>query len=216
MSEEPIGRVPTAAERRDALRILEALLFASAVPLDERALASRLPRGLDVRALLGELQTVYALRGVNLVRVGEGWAFRTAADLAWLMAREAIEPRRLSRAAQETLAIIAYHQPVTRAEIEEIRGVAVARGTLDVLLETGWVRMRGRRRSPGRPVTYGTTPAFLDAFGLAALSDLPGLDDMKAAGLFAGTPPGGFSVPNPSDAPDPDEEPLGDGDGEPD
>lgn len=206
------GRVPTSAERRDALRILEALLFASATPLDERALASRLPRGLEVRPLLGELQTVYALRGVNLVRVGEGWAFRTAADLAWLMAREAIEPRRLSRAAQETLAIVAYHQPVTRAEIEEIRGVAVARGTLDVLLETGWVRMRGRRRSPGRPVTYGTTTAFLDAFGLGALSDLPGLDDMKAAGLFAGTAPGGFSVPNPKEGPDPDEDPLDAGD----
>ncbi|MGH2340173.1 SMC-Scp complex subunit ScpB [Segnochrobactraceae bacterium EtOH-i3] len=208
MSETRPGRVPTAAERRDALRILEALLFASAVPLDERALANRIAFGLDVRALLGELQTFYALRGVNLIRVGEGWAFRTAADLAYLMAREAIEPKRLSRAAQETLAIIAFHQPVTRAEIEEIRGVAVARGTLDVLLETGWVRMRGRRRSPGRPVTYGTTPAFLDAFGLSALSDLPGLDDMKAAGLLAGTPPTGFSVPTPKEGPDPDEDPL--------
>lgn len=208
MTDAPMGREPTAAERRDALRILEALLFASAVPLDERALANRLPFGMDVRALLGELQTFYALRGVNLVRVGEGWAFRTAADLTWLMAREAIEPRRLSRPALETLAIIAYHQPVTRAEVEEIRGVAVARGTLDVLLETGWVRMRGRRRTPGRPVTYGTTPAFLDAFGLAGLSDLPGLDDLKAAGLLAGTPPPGFSIPVPRETPDPEEDPL--------
>lgn len=197
----------------EALRAVEALLFASAEPLTVAALLERLPEDLqeaDLAACLSRLQTVYANRGVNLCRVAEGWAFRTAPDLAHLMRAERAEERRLSRAAMETLAIIAYHQPVTRAEIEEVRGVAVAKGTLDILLETGWVRLRGRRRVPGRPVTFGTTRAFLDAFGLPAVADLPGLDDLRAAGLLEGTPPAGFGVPLPrdDDALDDTEEPL--------
>jgi segregation and condensation protein B len=169
---------------------------------------------VDVRAALKRLQVEYAPRGVNLVRVGNRWTFRTANDLAWLLTHEAVEPRKLSRAAIETLAIIAYHQPVTRAEIEEIRGVSAAKGTLDVLLETGWVRPRGRRKAPGRPLTYGTTPEFLSHFGLEALGDLPGLDDLKGSGLFDGALPPDFSVPEPSDDPTlrPDEDPLDPGD----
>src|SRR5690606_16622544 len=158
-------------EGRHELRVLEALLFASREPLAESALAERLPEGTAIAELLAELSAAYAGRGVNLVRVAGGWAFRTAPDLSHLLQREAEEPRKLSRAALETLAIIAYHQPVTRAEIEEIRGVTTSKGTLDVLMETGWIRMRGRRRTPGRPVTYGTTPAFLDHFGLDSVRD---------------------------------------------
>lgn len=187
-------------ERREHLRMLEALLFASAEPLSEAMLAERLPRGVEVQALLRDLQHAYASRGVNVVEVAGGWAFRTADDLAFLLSREAVEPRKLSRAALETLAIIAYHQPVTRAEIEEVRGVSTSKGTLDVLLETGWIRIRGRRRSPGRPVTYGTTTAFLDHFSLQAIDDLPGLDELKGSGLLEGTPPPGFRVPMPSDS----------------
>jgi segregation and condensation protein B len=169
---------------------------------------------VDVRATLKRLQVEYAPRGVNLVRVGNKWTFRTANDLAWLLTHEAVEPKKLSRAAIETLAIVAYHQPVTRAEIEEIRGVSTAKGTLDVLLETGWVRPRGRRKAPGRPLTYGTTADFLSHFGLEALGDLPGLDDLKGSGLFDGTLPADFSVPEPSDDPAlrPDEDPLEPGD----
>jgi segregation and condensation protein B len=201
-------------ERAEELRILEALLFAAEEPLDEKALAARLPAGIDVRALLLELQADYASRGVNLVRVGGKWSLRTAGDLAWLLTRESVVSRKLSRAAVETLAIVAYHQPVTRAEIEEIRGVTTSRGTLDVLMETGWIRMRGRRKAPGRPVTYGTTDAFLSHFGLDALGDLPGLDELKGAGLIEGTLPAGFAVPLPSDDPAlrEDEEPLEPGD----
>jgi len=200
--------------RRRSLRILEALLFASDTPLSEAVLAARLPEDADVGPLLEELAHLYGPRGVNLVRVADGWAFRTAPDLAFLLARDAIEPRKLSRAAMETLAIIAYHQPVTRAEIEEIRGVATSKGTLDILLETGWVRLRGRRRAPGRPVTFGTTPEFLHHFGLETIGDLPGLDELKGAGLLEGTPPPGFKVPFPSDAEAlaDDEDPLDDED----
>ena len=201
-------------ERAEELRILEALLFAAEEPLDEKTLAARLPAGLDVRALLTQLQQEYAARGVNLVRVAGKWALRTAGDLAWLLTREAVVPRKLSRAAVETLAIVAYHQPVTRAEIEEIRGVTTSKGTLDVLLETGWIRLRGRRKAPGRPVTYGTTEAFLSHFGLDALGDLPGLDELKGAGLFEAALPAGFEVPVPSDDPAlrDDEDPLEPGD----
>ena len=160
------------------------------------------------------LQTEYAPRGVNLVRIGSKWAFRTANDLAWLLTHEAIQPKKLSRAALETLAIVAYHQPVTRAEIEEIRGMTAAKGTLDVLLEVGWIRPRGRRKAPGRPITYSTNEAFLSHFGLESLSDLPGLDELKGAGLFDGSLPAGFNVPAPSDDPAlrEDEEPLEEGD----
>ncbi len=201
-------------ERAEELRILEALLFAAEEPLDEKTLAARLPAGVDVHALLTQLQHEYASRGVNLVRVAGKWTLRTASDLAWLLTREAMVPRKLSRAAIETLAILAYHQPVTRAEIEDIRGVTTSKGTLDVLLETGWIRLRGRRKAPGRPVTYGTTEAFLSHFGLDALADLPGLDELKGAGLFEAALPAGFEVPVPSDDPAlrDDEDPLEPGD----
>ena len=205
----------TAAETRpEELRMLEALLFAASEPLDEKAVGKQLPPGADVRAILKRLQVEYAPRGVNLVHVGNKWMFRTANDLSWLLTHEAVEPKKLSRAAIETLAIIAYHQPVTRAEIEEIRGVAVAKGTLDVLLETGWVHPRGRRKAPGRPLTFGTTGNFLSHFGLESLGDLPGLDDLKGSGLFDVTLPPEFAVPAPSDDPAlrADEDPLEPGD----
>ncbi len=198
------------SDLRQNMRLIEALLFAALEPLDEATLAARLPDGADIAAAIAALQADYATRGVNLVRLGGRWAFRTADDLAWLLSRDAYETRKLSRAAMETLAIIAYHQPVTRAEIEDIRSVSISKGTLDVLLETGWVRLRGRRRSPGRPVTYGTTPAFLDHFGLDGVGDLPGLDELKGAGLLDGRLPPGFSVPTPNDDTTlaPDEDPL--------
>jgi segregation and condensation protein B len=205
-------------DRQEKLRILEALLFAAPEPLDQAELARHFAEGEDIASLLAELQTLYAERGVNLVRVAGKWAFRTAADLAFLLEREAVEQRRLSRAALETLAIIAYHQPVTRAEIEEIRGVSTSKGTLDVLLETGWIKLRGRRRAPGRPVTYGTTEAFLGHFGFDSIQDLPGLSELKGAGLLDSTLPPGFAMPNPDDAPelredgDPLEDELGDED----
>ncbi len=186
----------------EAMRMAEAIVFASAEPVTEKQLAQRLPEGIDLAAVMTELQGVYDKRGVNLVRVGEAWAFRTAGDLAFLMSRDQVQQKKLSRAALEVMAIIAYHQPVTRAEIEEIRGVETSKGTLDTLLETGWIRMRGRRRSPGRPVTYGTSESFLDHFGLAELRDLPGLDELKGAGLLSTRMPSNFSVPQPMADPD--------------
>ena len=166
------------------IRLLEALLFASAEPVSERALVRCLPEGADVGALLEELQGHYAGRGVNLVKVGASWAFRTAPNLAGQLNQEIKVGRKLPRAAVETLAVIAYHQPVTRAEIEEIRGVGMNRGSLDMLLEAGWAKPLGRRHTPGRPVTWGTTDAFLDHFALGDLGDLPGLDELKAAGFL--------------------------------
>jgi segregation and condensation protein B len=206
--------VIVAEPRAEHLRLLEALLFASAEPLDVATLAERLPEDVDVPAALTRLKEEYSTRGVNLVNVAGKWTFRTANDLSWLLAREATETRKLSRAALETLAIVAYHQPVTRAEIEDIRGVTTSKGTLDVLLETGWIRPRGRRKTPGRPITFGTTEAFLTHFGLEALSDLPGLDELKGAGLLDGRLPPGFTVPVPSDEPGlrEDEYPLEEGD----
>jgi segregation and condensation protein B len=196
--------------RPDELRLLEALLFAASEPLDQAALAKRMPDGVDIKAALTRLQADYSLRGVNLVRVANKWTFRTAGDLSWLMTRETTETRKLSRAAIEVLAIIAYHQPVTRAEIEDIRGVVTSKGTLDVLLETGWIRPRGRRKTPGRPLTFGTTESFLSQFSLEALGDLPGLEELKGTGLLDSRLPSGFSVPNPSDDPAlrDDEDPL--------
>ena len=179
-------------------RCVEALLFAAAEPLSEADLARRLPEGSDPAAAIRALREQYEGRGVELVEVAGRWRLQTAADLAFLMTEEREEPRRLSKAAQETLAIIAYHQPVTRAEIEAVRGVQASKGTLDVLLELALVRMRGRRRTPGRPVTYGTTDLFLEHFGLASLADLPGMTDMKALGLLDMNLPPGFSVPDPS------------------
>src|SRR5437763_10482298 len=196
--------------RAEELRLLEAMLFASSEPLDEKSLAERLPQGVDVHAALLRLQEDYATRGVHLVRIGGKWTFRTAGDLSWLLSKETVETRKLSRAAIETLAIIAYHQPVTRAEIEEFRGVTTSKGSIDVLLQTGWIRPRGRRKSPGRPLTYGTSEAFLSHFGLDAMGDLPGLEELKGAGMLDGRLPSGFSVPMPSDDPDlrDDEDPL--------
>jgi segregation and condensation protein B len=201
------------AERREKLRIVEALLFAAAEPLDERALAEHLPPGEAVLPLIEELQNLYAGRGVNLRRIAGKYAFRTAEDLAYLLEKRSVEEKRLSKAALETLSIIAYHQPVTRAEIEEIRGVQTSKGTLDVLLETGWVRMRGRRRAPGRPVTYGTTDQFLGHFGFDSLRDLPGAAELKGAGLLDSALPADFQMPEPTDiaALLPDEDPLEDG-----
>ncbi len=194
-------------DKAETAREIEALLFAAAGPLTEADLAERLPEGADVAGALAELAVRYEGRGVTLARVANGWRFQTAADLAWLMTEERDQPRRLSKAAQETLAIVAYHQPVTRAEIEAVRGVQASRGTLDMLLEIGMVRMRGRRRSPGRPVTYGTTDVFLEHYGLATLGDLPGMAEMRAAGLLSLDLPADFAVPDPNLAP-PDEDPL--------
>ena len=182
---------PPAPEPPDAaqvLRMVEAILFAAAEPVSEKSLQARLPEGADVPAMLAELQAHYSHRGVNLVAAGNTWAMRTAPDLGPLLARQAEVVRKLSRAAVETMAIIAYHQPVTRAEIEEIRGVAISKGTMDNLLEAGWIRPRGRRRTPGRPVTWGTTDAFLHHFDLESLDDLPGISDLKAAGLLDAGP----------------------------
>lgn len=190
------------------LRMVEALLFAASEPLEEKALSSSLPEGANLKELLSELQGLYEGRGVTLVNVAGKWQFRTAPDLAFLLRREKPEQRRLSRAAIETLAIIAYHQPVTRAEIEDIRGVALSKGTLDALMEVGWIKIRGRKRTPGRPVTYGTTDSFLVHFGLESVSHLPGMDELKAAGFLEALPPSGLDVPSPSDELAPDEDPY--------
>jgi segregation and condensation protein B len=214
------GEAETPAEAMgvnpEHLRMVEALLFAAGEPLDAKALSTSLPEGADLQLLLHELQRAYEGRGVNLLNVAGKWQFRTASDLAFLLRKEQPEQRRLSRAAIETLAIIAYHQPVTRAEVEDIRGVMLSKGTIDVLMEIGWVKIRGRKRTPGRPVTYGTTDAFLVQFGLESVNHLPGVDELKAAGFLEAIPPAGFEVPNPSDSLGPDEDPYveGEDDGE--
>ena len=213
MSEEaeaPEAVPELAPELADVARAVEALLFAAAGPLSTEDLARRLPEGADVAAAIEGLKAIYAGRGVELAEVAGRWRFQTAQDLAWLMTEERSEPRRLSKAAQEILAIIAYHQPVTRAEMEQIRGVQTSRGSLDVLLELGLVRMRGRRRSPGRPVTYGTTDAFLEHYGLATIADLPGMAEMKAAGLLDLNMPSDFALPDPNQLAE-DEDPLEEG-----
>ncbi|MGY6534127.1 MAG: SMC-Scp complex subunit ScpB [Pararhodobacter sp.] len=190
-------------------RMIEAILFASAQPVGMAELARRLPQGCDPAEALVHLRHRYAGRGVTLVRVGDAWAFRTAPDLAWLMHAEQVEMRRLSRAAIETLAIVAYHQPVTRAEIEEIRGVAVSRGTLDQLLELEWIRLGRRRMTPGRPVTFVVTDAFLDHFGLESARDLPGLKELREAGLLDNRPrPGGAPDDDPDDSTPPGQSEL--------
>jgi segregation and condensation protein B len=194
------------------VRIVEALLFAAAEPLDEATLLRRLPEGTELAPVMEALVAQHLPRGVNLRKVAERWALFTAPDLAYLLEERREVTRKLSRAGTETLAIIAYHQPITRAEIEELRGVALSKGTLDVLLETGWVRMRGRRRTPGRPVTYGTSDDFLIHFGLPSLDDLPGVDELRAAGLLE-TQPGLDGLPSPGESlPGREEDPLEDGD----
>ena len=187
-------------------RRVEALLFAAAGPLSAAEIGARLPEGADVARAISGLRARYEGRGVELECVADRWRFRTAPDLAFMMTEEREEPRRLSKAGLETLAIIAYHQPVTRAEIESVRGVSLSKGTLDLLLEMGFVRLRGRRRTPGRPVTYATTDRFLEHFGLATLYDLPGVQEMKAAGLLDLSLPVGFEVPDPSRASEADDE----------
>jgi segregation and condensation protein B len=199
MTETPLFPVPPMAEQE---RMVEAILFACAEPLSAAQIAARLPHGCDVAEALAHLRTRYAGRGVHLVRVGDGYALRTAADLGWLMQAERVETRKLSRAAIETLAIIAYHQPATRAEIEEIRGVAVSRGTVDQLIEMGWVRLGRRRMTPGRPVTFVVTEAFLDHFGLESARDLPGLKELREAGLLDARPMPGAMTEESEDTPD--------------
>src|SRR3954464_8687342 len=196
------------AANAEHLRMVEALLFAASEPLDQKALSTSLPEGADVPGLLQTLQEIYEKRGVNLCCVAGKYQFRTASDLAFLLRKEQQEQKRLSKAAIETLAIIAYHQPVTRAEIEDIRGVAMSKGTIDILMEIGWIRIRGRKRTPGRPVTCATAEAFLVQFGLESVAHLPGLDELKAAGFLEAIPPSGFDVPNPSDGLGPDEDPY--------
>ncbi|MGY5777110.1 SMC-Scp complex subunit ScpB [Rhizobium sp. LEGMi135b] len=206
------AETPDVDDRRlnEAERIAEALVFASAQPVSEAFIAERVARGVDIPAVMQKLKADYAMRGVNLVQVDGAWAFRTAADLSFVIRRDENEVRKLSRAALEVLAIIAYHQPVTRAEIEDIRGVQTSKGTLDVLMESGWVRFRGRRRTPGRPVTLGTTRDFLDHFGLEELRDLPGLEELKGAGLLSGRIPANFNIPSPlmNDELTEDEDPI--------
>ena len=205
------------ADHAHHVRVVEALLFASSEPLSIQTLGECLPEGVDIEAVLTSLQDQYRERGVNLVNVAEKWTFRTAEDLSFLLRREAVEQKRLSKAALETLAIIAYHQPVTRGEIEEIRGVSISKGTLDILLELGWAKMRGRRRTPGKPITYGTTEEFLEHFGLAGIADLPGLNELKGAGLLSSNLPSDFTIPMPRDDDDlgPDEMGLEDDEDQP-
>lgn len=199
--EESLFEAPPMGEQE---RMIEAILFATAEPITLRELATRMPHGSDPAEAMVHLRKRYEGRGVNLCRIGDAWAMRTASDLGFLMQRETLETRKLSRAAIETLAIIAYHQPVTRAEIEEIRGVSVSRGTVDQLLEMEWIRFGRRKMTPGRPVTFVVTEGFLDHFGLENARDLPGLKELRAAGLLENRPPPGLGIPGPED--DGDEE----------
>ncbi|WP_300547283.1 SMC-Scp complex subunit ScpB [Roseovarius sp.] len=189
VKEESLFEAPPIAEQE---RMVEAILFASTEPVTTKELSARMPHGSDPAEALVYLRKRYEGRGVRVVKVGDAWAMRTAPDLGFLMSRETVETRKLSRAAIETLAIIAYHQPVTRAEIEEIRGVSVSRGTVDQLLEMEWIRFGRRKMTPGRPVTFVVTQEFLDHFGLESARDLPGLKELRAAGLLENRPPPGL------------------------
>jgi segregation and condensation protein B len=184
-------------DRDQHLRIIEAMLFAATEPVTAEKMIAFLPQGTDVQTLIDDLQANYANRGVNLLNVAGGYMLRTSPDVSFVLRRETVQQKKLTKAGLETLAIVAYHQPVTRADIEDIRGVAISKGTLDTLLDIGWVRMRGRRKTPGRPVTYGTTDGFLRHFGLNEITDLPGLQELKAAGLLDGNLPPGFDMPLP-------------------
>lgn len=199
-----------AMDRDQHLRIIEAMLFAATEPVSLEKLKTFLPDGCDVQSLIDDLQTNYANRGVNLVQIAGNYMLRTSPEVAFVLRRETVQQKKLTKAGLETLSIVAYHQPVTRADIEDIRGVAISKGTLDTLLDIGWVRMRGRRKTPGRPVTYGTTDGFLRHFGLNEITDLPGLHELKAAGLLEGNLPPGFDMPLPrmSEALAEDEDPL--------
>jgi segregation and condensation protein B len=197
-------------DRDQHLRIVEAMLFAATEPLSLVKLAEFLPEGCDAQALIDDLKVNYANRGVNLVQVAGHYMLRTSPDVSFVLRRETVQQRKLTKAGLETLSIVAYHQPVTRADIEDIRGVAISKGTLDTLLDIGWVRMRGRRKTPGRPITYGTTDGFMRHFGLNEITDLPGLHELKAAGLLEGNLPPGFDMPLPrmSEGLTDDEDPL--------
>ncbi|ACT59087.1 chromosome segregation and condensation protein, ScpB [Hirschia baltica ATCC 49814] len=184
----------------DALRRAEAILFATTIPIAAGELVEMLPPGVDVADILMQLQKTYAGRGIQLMEIAGGWRFQTAPDLAFLFEETREEEKKLSKAAMETLSIIAYCQPCTRAEIEDVRGVAVSKGTLDVLLEMDWIKLRGRRKTPGRPVVYGTTNAFLEHFGIDGLDSLPGREEMKAAGLLSANIPDDFDMPRPSES----------------
>lgn len=212
MSEDDNKPVELRPVEAEDIRIVEAVLFAAEEPLDAPNIADKLAANADVPAIMQAIGEKYAEAGFNLQKTGNKWVFRSAPDLAHALQKHVVQQRRLSRAALETLAIIAYHQPVTRAEIEDIRGVSISKGTLDVLLESEWVKIRGRRRVPGRPVTYGTSDNFLLHFGLEGLSDLPGLEELKAAGLLDDRLPPGFEVPAPDPDNDPEEDPLQAGD----
>jgi segregation and condensation protein B len=205
-----IVTVHPAMDRDQHLRIIEAMLFAATEPLPIDKLKTFLPEGVDLQLLIDDLQVNYANRGVNLVQIAGSYMLRTSPDVAFVLRRETVQQKKLTKAGLETLSIVAYHQPVTRADIEDIRGVAISKGTLDTLLDIGWVRMRGRRKTPGRPVTYGTTDGFLRHFGLNEITDLPGLHELKAAGLLEGNLPPGFDMPLPqmSEALADDEDPL--------
>lgn len=220
-SSDPLEQAVARAEGDEApfaaaMRAAEALLFVAGEALSAEEIGQKLPAGVDAPAVLAALREAYAGRGVELVEAAGRWRFQSAPDLAALFSEIREQPRRLSKAALECLAVIAYHQPVTRAEVEDIRGVALSRGTLDHLLEIGWVRPRGRRRTPGRPVTYGTTEKFLGQFGLASLDDLPGKDDLGAAGVLDARLPPGFETPRPSTELAEDEDPLDPGEEAPD
>ncbi len=193
-SEEGIESLFEAPPMAEQERMVESILFAVADPMSSKQIADRLPHGCDVAQAIAHLRKRYEGRGVNLVKVGDAWAFRTAPDLGFLMQKETVETRKLSRAAIETLAIISYHQPTTRAEIEEIRGVSVSRGTIDLLLELGWIKLGRRRMSPGRPVTFIVTQDFLDHFGLESARDLPGVKELRAAGILDNRPPPGLAL----------------------
>lgn len=206
------GEPRRAPPSRDAVRAAEALLFAGGEPVTAKALGEKLGPAVDVAAVLMTLKADYAERGVCLVEAGGGWRFQSAPDLSGLFAETREAPKRLPKAAMETLAVISYHQPVTRAEIEDIRGVSLSRGSMELLLEVGWIRPRGRRRTPGRPLTFGTTDAFLSHFGLASLDALPGKDDLKALGLLDPRAAAQLDVPRPSEDMAGDEEPLSEGD----
>jgi segregation and condensation protein B len=201
-----------AAPSADAIRAAEALLFAGGEPISAKALGEKLGPAVDVAAVLMKLKADYADRGVQLIETGAGWRFQSAPDLASLFTETREAPKRLPKAALETLAVIAYHQPVTRAEIEDIRGVSLSRGSMELLMEINWIKPRGRRRTPGRPLTFGTTDAFLSHFGLASLDALPGKDDLKALGLLDPRAAAQLDVPRPSEDAASDEEPLSEGD----
>mgnify|MGYP005726561731 FL=1 len=197
------------SEHRENLRILEALLFAANEPLDVESLKARLPKGANLTKLLNLIKAQYESRGVNLVKTGNKWSFKTAIDLSPMMKKEKIVQRKLSKAATETLSIIAYHQPVTRAEVEDIRGVHFSPGTLDVLMELNWVRPIGRKKVPGRPIIYGTTERFLEYFNIEQISDLPGLEELKAAGLLESRLPPNLDIKEPKEIDQSQIEPFG-------